>query len=108
MKKLINAYIYSISGIRFLLKERAFSQELVVGIFVLLFIHFVDNCRTYVFSAYMLVLVVEAVNTSIERVVDRISKDAHPLSREVKDISSAAVFISIINLVISIFCAALS
>ena len=107
MKKLINAYSYSISGIRCLLKERAFVQELFVGIFILLFIYCIDNCRAYVFSSYMLVLIIEAINTSIEKVVDRISTDIHELSKEIKDVSSAAVFLSIINLIVAICSAAL-
>jgi len=38
-----------------------------------------------------LVLVVELLNTAIERVVDYISLDRHPLAGEAKDIASCAV-----------------
>ena len=42
------------------------------------------------------VLVVELLNSAIEAVVDRISLERHPLSRNAKDLGSAAVFVSVI------------
>lgn len=42
----------------------------------------------------VLVFIVELLNTGIERVVDRWGQEYNDLSREAKDIGSAAVFIS--------------
>jgi diacylglycerol kinase (ATP) len=41
------------------------------------------------------VLVVELINSAIEAVVDRISFEHHPLSKNAKDIGSAAVFLAL-------------
>ena len=43
----------------------------------------------------MLVILVELLNSAIEKVVDRFGGDYHDLSRDAKDMGSAAVLISI-------------
>lgn len=47
------------------------------------------------------VLVVELLNSAIEAVVDRISLERHPLSKNAKDLGSAAVFMSVIVAVLT-------
>lgn len=99
--KLLNAFFYSMSGMKFLLQERAFIQELVMGVFLSILLFFSQNTTgeiLYVFSSYCLVLITESLNTSIETVVNRISLGKNPLSKKAKDIGSAAVFISIVHL----------
>lgn len=44
----------------------------------------------------MLVLIVELINSAIEAVVDRISLDRHPLSKNAKDFGSAAVMLALL------------
>jgi len=51
-------------------------------------------------AALVLVLIVELINSAIESTIDRISKEHHELSGRAKDIASAAVFLSLINVVI--------
>jgi diacylglycerol kinase (ATP) len=46
------------------------------------------------------VIIVELLNSSVEATVDRISLDHHLLAKRAKDIGSAAVLLSLINLVI--------
>lgn len=48
----------------------------------------------------MLVLIVELLNSAVEAVVDRISKDQHVLAGQAKDMGSAAVFLSLLNVAI--------
>ena len=48
----------------------------------------------------MLVLTVELVNSAIEAVVDRVSLERHHLAKRAKDIGSAAVLISLINVAV--------
>ncbi|MEZ5501619.1 MAG: diacylglycerol kinase [Halioglobus sp.] len=43
----------------------------------------------------MVILLVEVLNTAVEKTVDRISLEHHPLSGLAKDLGSAAVFISL-------------
>ena len=52
-----------------------------------------------VFSLF-LILLMEAVNTAIETLVDRISEKYHPLSGQAKDIGSFLVLLSFINAII--------
>jgi len=42
----------------------------------------------------VLVLIVELINSAIEAVVDRISLERHPLSKNAKDLGSAAVLLA--------------
>jgi len=44
----------------------------------------------------VLVLVVELINSAIEAVVDRVSLDRNPLSKNAKDLGSAAVMLSFV------------
>ena len=99
--KLVNAFIYSSSGIGFLLKERAFVQELVLGVGIVVLLCFSQNTMSevlYIFSSYFLVLITEALNTCIETVVNRVSLEKNHLSKKAKDIGSAAVFMSLLHL----------
>jgi diacylglycerol kinase (ATP) len=45
-------------------------------------------------------LIVELVNSAIEATVDRISLENHALAKRAKDIGSAAVLISLINVLV--------
>jgi len=49
----------------------------------------------------MFVLLVELLNTAIERAIDRISFEKHELSKEAKDMGSAAVLLSILIAIFS-------
>jgi len=46
----------------------------------------------------LLVPIVELLNSAIEATVDRISFEKHKLAKRAKDIGSAAVFLSLVNL----------
>jgi diacylglycerol kinase (ATP) len=48
-------------------------------------------------ASVLLVLIVELVNSAIESVTDRISLEDHVLAKRAKDMGSAAVMISLIN-----------
>ena len=100
LNKLLNAFVYSVSGIKFLLKERAFVQELILGVGIIILLCFSHNIVSeilYILSSYFLVLITESLNTCIETVVNRISLKKNPLSKKAKDIGSAAVFISLLH-----------
>jgi len=43
----------------------------------------------------LLVLIVEILNTAIEKTVDRISSEHHHLSKAIKDLGSAAVTLAL-------------
>ena len=52
--------------------------------------------RALLIGSWLLVIVVELINSAIESVVDRIGSDFHDLSGRAKDLGSAAVFCSIL------------
>ena len=47
-------------------------------------------------GSVVMVLITEMLNTAVERAIDRISMDKHELSKEAKDMGSAAVFMALL------------
>ena len=52
--------------------------------------------RALLIGSWLLVLVIEVVNSAIETIVDRIGSELHELSGHAKDLGSAAVLCSLI------------
>ena len=50
----------------------------------------------WLIGSLILVLIVELLNTAIEKLVDRISLEPHELSKAAKDVGSAAVGLSLL------------
>jgi diacylglycerol kinase (ATP) len=102
--RLLNASRYSIDGLVAAYQhENAFRQEIYLSLsLVPVAIYFGQTSidRALMIACVFLVLIVELINSSIEAVVDRISLDHHLLAKRAKDIASAAVFVSLINLVV--------
>lgn len=102
IKRLINAIGYSFSGFKVAFKkEDAFRQEVLMTL-ILVPLAFYISVNTIelvilIFST-LLVPIVELLNSAIEATVDRISLEKHKLAKRAKDIGSAAVFLSLINL----------
>jgi diacylglycerol kinase (ATP) len=98
------ASFFSINGLRVAWTgEAAFRQELVLAavlIPVALLLPTGLTQKALLISCALLVLIVELVNSAIEAVVDRISLDRHELAGRAKDIGSAAVLVSLANLVL--------
>jgi diacylglycerol kinase (ATP) len=53
--------------------------------------------RALMIGALILVLIVELLNSAVEATVDRISFENHRLAKRAKDIGSAAVMLSLVN-----------
>ncbi len=104
LRRIGQAAIYSFSGLRWLIRnEAAFQQELMLFAALLIigcFLDFSLSSQAVQISLMSLVLLVEALNTALEKLVDRVSLDHHPLSGLAKDIGSAAVAVSFIPLVL--------
>lgn len=98
VKRIFRAFFYSIDGFKAAWKnEHAFRQELALVVFgvVLAFLLPVSaRERLALIGALVLVLIVELLNSAIESVVDRISLEPHPLSKNAKDFGSAAVLLT--------------
>ena len=103
LAKWVRACVFSYDGIKRLLLERAFRQELVLLPVIICAIIAVDSQMHCVYLAvsYVILLITEALNTGIEITIDRISSEQHKLSKEAKDVGSAAVAIAIVNLIVA-------
>ena len=101
IRRIINAFGYSMQGLRAAFKyESAFRQETVLLIILLpLAILLGQNIVDYsiLIGSLLLVLIVELLNSAVENVVDRVGDEHHKLAGRAKDIGSAAVFVSLVN-----------
>jgi diacylglycerol kinase (ATP) len=50
--------------------------------------------------ALIIILIVEMINSAIEWTIDYIRPEIHPLAKRIKDMASAAVFLSYINCIV--------
>ncbi|MBU1190397.1 MAG: diacylglycerol kinase [Gammaproteobacteria bacterium] len=100
-RRLLNAAGFSWQGLvaacRF---EAAFRQELVASLLVIPLAVWLGATaveRALLIAVWLLVLITELLNSSIEAVVDRIGDEHHELAGRAKDVASAAVLIALIN-----------
>jgi diacylglycerol kinase (ATP) len=97
-KRIFSAVFYSIDGFRAAWKhEHAFRQELMIavpGIVIAFFLPVTALERLALIAVLLLVLIIELLNSAIEAVVDRVSLDRNPLSKNAKDLGSAAVLLA--------------
>lgn len=104
LRRVWNAFNYSIAGLKAAyLCEDAFRQEvrLAVFLFPLAFLLPVPWLgRGLMLASLLFVLVVELLNSAIEAVVDRVSLENHRLAKRAKDIGSAAVLVSLLNVLV--------
>jgi diacylglycerol kinase (ATP) len=98
LKRIFSAFFYSIDGFKAAWRhEHAFRQELilfVIGTVVALVLPVSPLQKLLLIGVLVLVLIVELLNSAIEAVVDRISLERDPLSKNAKDFGSAAVFLT--------------
>lgn len=96
-----NALLYSLDGLSAAFRhEDAFRQEVLLALVLIplaLYAPAPGIGKALMVASVLLVLVVELVNSSIEAVTDRISLEDHVLAKRAKDMGSAAVMLSLIN-----------
>ena len=99
--RLFRALGYSFQGLRAaFVHEAAFRQEMVLSIVLIplgLWLGETGLERALLAGSVLLVMIVELLNSGIEAVVDRLGEGPHELSGRAKDIGSAAVLLSLIN-----------
>ncbi len=100
LKRIVNAFFYSVHGLRACMKtEEAFRQEVIVAAILIplgLWLGISPAEKALLAGSILLILIVEILNSAIERAIDRISFERHELSKEAKDMGSAAVMLSIL------------
>lgn len=104
LRRLLNAFGYSMAGIKAAYKnEDAFRQEVLMAIVMIPLAFYLGETgleKAIMIASVLLVIIVELLNSSIEATVDRISLENHNLAKRAKDIGSAAVLISLVNLAV--------
>lgn len=97
MKRLIRSFSHAIKGILFTLRsERNFQVEVMVAgvvFFLMLLLPLSRLEDIMLVVAVIAVLVLELINTAIERIMDILKPRVHPYARVVKDVMAGAVFI---------------
>lgn len=103
-RRLVSAFLYSIAGFAAAWKsEEAIKVEVVLLPFFALAAFYwgeSDIERALLVASLFLILIVELLNTAIEKTIDRISLEKNPKSKIVKDMGSAAVLAAILNAVV--------
>jgi diacylglycerol kinase (ATP) len=104
LRRIWNAFLYSVDGIKAALRHEAgFRQEVLLALVLIpvaLTLSIESIGKAMLIGSVLLVLVVELLNSAVEAAVDRISLERHELSKRAKDLGSAAVFISLANVVV--------
>lgn len=103
-RRLVSAFLYSLEGFSAAWKsEEAIKVEIaLLPVLVVAALYFGESslAKALLISSTLLVIIVELLNTAIEKTIDRISTENHALSKRVKDMGSAAVLGAIINLIV--------
>ncbi len=95
---------YSIDGFFAALKhEPSFREDLIFAILlvplaIILPINAVSTAL--MIASLILILIVELLNSAIEWIIDYLRPEQHPLAKRIKDMASAAVFLSYINCIV--------
>jgi diacylglycerol kinase (ATP) len=99
LKRILNASSYSIDGLTAAFKGEAAFRQLVLLNVILIPLSFLFSVsrgeRAILIAVCLLALIVELLNSAIEAAIDRISLDRHPLSKNAKDMGSAAQFVAL-------------
>lgn len=98
LRRVVNAAGYSMAGLAAAWRhESAFRQLCLMNLILLPLAFGFDVSRSeraLLVMTPLLCLIVELLNSAIEAVVDRVSLELHPLSKNAKDMGSAAQFMA--------------
>lgn len=99
LKRFLNATSYSISGFKAAYQnEAAFRQIVLINLVLIPVSFFLDVTRgehALMIIVCLFAIIVELFNSAIEAVVDRVSLEKHQLSKNAKDMGSAAQFVAL-------------
>jgi diacylglycerol kinase (ATP) len=97
--RILNAAGYSLDGLRAAFKGEAAFRQLMLLNLVMIPLAFVLDVsraeRALLVAVLLLALIVELLNSAIEAAIDRISYSLHPLSKQAKDMGSAAQLVAL-------------
>ncbi len=101
LKRIWNAMLYSFDGFGAAFRhEDAFRQEVFLALLLIplaCYLPVGGAAKGQMIASVLLVMIVELLNSGIEAVTDRVSLEDHQLAKRAKDLGSAAVMLSLIN-----------
>ena len=104
LERIIKATKYSYLGLTACYKnEAAFRQELFLAVILApigLWLGETGLEKAVLMAVLFIVLITELLNTGIEAAIDRFGGEIHELSGMAKDFGSAAVFVSLTNVIV--------
>ena len=96
---------YALKGLIDLIQtETSFRIELIITLVLLPVIFIIDTTLTnkaLLFISLIGMMLAEAINSAIERVVDLVTLEHHDMAGRAKDVGSAVVFLSIFIFVVT-------
>ena len=105
MKKIFLKLINSINGLKIALTPRSFIAEILGGFILIPYLIIADLNNIFkliIIILYFLLLAFELLNTAIEKLSDKITKNFDEDIKKIKDISSASVFVILSLLIVSL------
>jgi diacylglycerol kinase (ATP) len=104
LRRIWNALFYSFDGLKAAYRhEDAFRQEVWLALVLIPLAFFLPVSgmgKALMMASVLMVLIVELLNSAVEATVDRVSLEHHRLAKRAKDIGSAAVLFSLINVAV--------
>lgn len=104
LRRIVNALGYSCAGLKAaFVGEPAFRQLLLLNGTLILVSCWLNISRleqALLIAVCLLSLIIELLNSAIEAVVDRISLERHPLSKNAKDMGSAAQLLGMLMILV--------
>lgn len=104
IRRILRATVYSAQGFSYAwLNEAAFRQEVTLAVLLTPAAFWLG--RTPVETALLIgvcliTVIVELLNTAVEAAIDRHGREQHELSGAAKDLGSAAVFVSLVLVIL--------
>ena len=99
LQRILNATSYSLAGFKAAFQnEAAFRQIILINSLLIPLSFFMPVSRVeqvIMIVVCLLAIIVELINSAIEAVVDRVSIEQHPLSKNAKDMGSVAQFVAL-------------
>ena len=99
LQRILNATSYSLAGFKAAFQnEAAFRQIILINSLLIPLSFFMPVShveQVLMIVVCLLAIIVELINSAIEAVVDRVSMAQHPLSKNAKDMGSAAQFVAL-------------
>ena len=107
IKEFFKSFSHAFRGLKYAIRnEKNFQNELAVAIIAIGFMFYFHVTRLemiVITTMIMAVLIMEMLNTIIERIIDILKPGVHPYARLIKDLMAASVLLtSILALIIGL------